>query len=581
MEAIGYPYGADIGYVCPPVTPIPNFHPHVLGELVDEARLGPGRIDGSSDALDDGTSSVTWSEYVDRVARLAGVLVGIDVAPGDRVGIRLSKSVESFIAVHAVLRAGAVVVPVDPLAPPGHGAAVLTDAGATVLIADGRARILDDLIAASPIGSLILPSTDRSKAPNPSDDLDVIVGADIDATPPAELVDLAVDDPAYIIYTSGSTGRPKGIVHSHRSALAYATRAARAYELLATDRLANIAPLHFDQSTFELYAAPLVGATVVVVPEPVLRFPASVSQLIDDQRITVWYSVPYLLGQLSDRGVLDERDLSSLRWVLFGGESFPPGELARLMRQMPGARFSNVYGPAEVNQCMLFNLSGPPDGDEPVPIGRAWSGAELRLAPPDDLDDRSGPPSGKPVGEVSRGEPGVLLVRSDTMMSGYWNRPDLTAGSMIVDPSSDGGSPPWYITGDLVTERTDGNLVFLGRRDNQIKLRGHRIELEALDAVLRDLEGVAEATVVVERSDTSEDRLVGIVVLDPTAIDPDAAVLDAVATQMRRQVPRYAVPDDLISVPSLPRTSSGKVDRGASSALLDVPHDGDPRRDWA
>ncbi len=158
--------------------------------------------------------------------------------------------------------------------------------------------------------------------------------ADLDAAPGAPLVEVDPGDPAYIIYTSGSTGRPKGIVHSHRSALAYATRGSDAYDLTAADRLANIAPLHFDQSTFELYAAPLVGAAVIIVPEPVLRFPASLSELIEEQRVTVWYSVPYLLDQLSTRGALDQRDLTSLRWVLFGGEVYPPGALARLMRQL-------------------------------------------------------------------------------------------------------------------------------------------------------------------------------------------------------------------------------------------------------
>ena len=580
MDGPGYPYGSDVGYECSPVTTIPRFNPRLLSDLVDDARLGPGGLDRDAPALDDGTATATWAEYVDRVARLAAVLIGAGVTPGDRVGIRLSKSVASFVAVHAVLRAGAVVVPVDPVAPAAHGAAVLTDAGAEVLVADGRARILSEVTEASTIRSLILPGTDRAKAPEPSTALDVIVRADVEATPPAGRVEVAADDAAYIIYTSGSTGRPKGIVHSHRSALAYASRAALAYGLVATDRMANIAPLHFDQSTFELYAAPLVGASVVVVPEPVLRFPASVSQLIDDHRITVWYSVPYLLGQLSDRGVLDERDLSSLRWVLFGGESFPPGDLARLMGQMPAARFSNVYGPAEVNQCTQYDLSEPPPDDEPVPIGRAWPGVDLRLVPPDDLEDPGAGPSDEPIPEVPAGEPGVLLVRADTMMSGYWQRPDLTAASLRPDDSC-GGSGPWYITGDLVVERPDGNLVVLGRVDNQIKLRGHRIELEALDTALRDLEGVEEATVVVDRSGPADDRLVGIVVLDPATTGPEDEVLDEIASRFRGQVPRYAVPDSMIAVASLPRTSSGKVDRGASSALLDVTNDGGPGRDWA
>ena len=549
------------------VNPSLSSRPRTLGQLLDADRLEPGGVDGSAEALTDGTSSLVWSEFVERVARIANVLIGADVGPGDRVAIRLSKSVESFVAVHAVLRAGGVVVPIDPLAPSGHAAAVLSDAGATVMIADGRARALEEIAVDSSISHVILPRAVRQDW-TPPNGVETVVGADIDATAGADLVEVDPGDPAYIIYTSGSTGRPKGIVHSHRSAIAYASLAAQAYALTGTDRLTNIAPLHVDQSTFELYAAPLVGAAVLVVPDPVLRFPASLSELIEEQRPTVWYSVPYLLDQLSTRGALEQRDLSSLRWVLFGGEVYPPRALARLMGQLPGTRFSNVYGPAEVNQCMIFNLSEPPESDDPVPIGRAWPGARLRVVRPDDLDDHGTTVLPR---RVESGEPGVLLVQSDTMMSGYWQRPDLTMGSVIDVPAAhDDPAQRWYATGDLVVERPDGNLVFLGRADNQIKLRGHRIELEAIDAVLRDADHVREATVVVDRPDEGDDRLVAMVVLDPSASDPEATLLATVDATLRQQLPRYAVPADVIVMSSLPRTSTGKVDRAASKALLDA-----------
>jgi non-ribosomal peptide synthetase component F len=307
----------------------------------------------------------------------------------------------------------------------------------------------------------------------------VLTGADIAAAPAAAPVPVDPADPAYIIYTSGSTGRPKGIVHTHRSALAYAVAASVGYELGSDDRMVNIAPLHFDQSTFELYAAAIVGAAVIVVPDPVMRFPASVATLVEAERATVWYSVPHLLMQMVARGALAERDLSSLRWILFGGEVFPPGQLAELMALIPSARVSNVYGPAEVNQCTRHDLDAPPTGDDPVPIGRAWDAARVRVVALDGPISAARP--------VSPGEPGVLLVATDTMMAGYWGRDDLTAASTVVD---DGVR--WYVTGDLVVENPSGDLVFLGRVDNQVKIRGHRIELEAIDAVLADVEGVTD-----------------------------------------------------------------------------------------
>ncbi len=524
--------------------------PLTLGEIVDASRLGHGRLDASAEALTDGTTSVDWSGYVDRVARLAGALIEAGARPGDRIGIRLSKSVESFVAVHAVLRAGAVMVPLDPLAPVAHSINVLTDAGAEMLVTDGRTTEVEQLVTGAALGAVVTPKSDA--APNVPDGVDAIVRSRIETTEPAAAVRVGPDDPAYIIYTSGSTGGPKGIVHSHRSALAYARTAADVYGLTLSDRLANIAPLHFDQSTFELYAAPLVGAAVIVVPDPILRFPASLSELIESQRATVWYSVPYLLGLLSTRGALDARDLSALRWVLFGGESFPPGQLAQLMQQLPSARFSNVYGPAEVNQCSMYHLSTPPAEDDPVPIGRAWPAAEFRIV----VADHDDPTTAR---LVPRGEPGVLMVHTATMMSGYWNR----ASEAIVELAGE----RWYVTGDLVVERPDGNLVFLGRTDNQIKLRGHRIELESIDAVLGDIDDVAEGTVVVRRPVEGDDSLVVLVVLRSES-DDHASSLAGVHDELRRRLPRYAVPAEVLEVHSLPRTGTGKIDRNAATLQL-------------
>lgn len=535
-----------------------------LGQLLDESRLTELGIDPADEALTDGTTSLAWSQYADRVARTAAALAATGARPGDRIAVHLAKSVESFVAVHAILRAGCVMVPVDHMAPVDVAAAVLADAGVELVVSDARVPALVQILAETGIRRVLRPKHDEPDEPDELVELEGVVLAfrsAIDATSPGQRVPVQGSDPAYIVYTSGSTGKPKGIVHTHDSALAYAIAAAEAYGLTSSDRLANVAPLHFDQSTFELYAGPLAGSSVLVIPEPILRFPASLSALIETQRITVWYSVPYLLGQLSTRGVLEERDLGTIRWVLFGGESFPPAQLARLMGQLPGARFSNVYGPAEVNQCTIFNLSTVPAADIAIPIGRAWSAATVAVVAPDDVSHG-----------VAPGEPGELLVRTPTMMAGYWQRPDLTAASIVELPSESGGSDRWYRTGDLVVERPDGNLEFLGRVDNQIKLRGYRIELEAIDAALADIEAVSAGTVVVERSDTTEDRLVAIVV--PVAERPrdspeDQAVLEAeVMSRLKARLPRYAVPSEVLVVASLPRTSTGKVDRGAASRLL-------------
>jgi amino acid adenylation domain-containing protein len=517
----------------------------LLSDLLDPERLRTVVGDVDSLAITDGDRSLSHAAFAGEVARMAGRLVAAGIAPGRRVAVHQHKGVGSFVAVHAVLRAGAVMVPLDPLAPPAHANRVLRDAGATAVITDSAASKLDGLLVGTGVEVALLTGRARAALDDRPSGVDVGL-LDWEATNDDEALSTPVardpDDPAYVIYTSGSTGRPKGIVHSHRSGLAYAESAAATYELGPDDRLVNIASLHFDQSTFELYAAPLAGASVVVVPDAVLRFPASIAALVAETDATVWYSVPYVLRQLATRGALDQHDLSGLRWVLFGGENYPPGELSELMQQLPGARFSNVYGPAEVNQCTFHHLDEPPSDDAPVPIGRPWVGTDVRIVD-DDLDP------------VAPGTPGELLVRTPTMMSGYRDRPELTAAAIVALPDDPDGRR-WYRTGDLAVEDEAGRLVFLGRIDHQVKVRGQRVELEAVETAVLDVEGVHECGVVA-MGDGGDVELIAVVVAD------DGLDETTLRRSIARRLPAAAVPAEVRRVAAIPHTSSGKVDRGA------------------
>lgn len=505
----------------------------LLSRLLDDDRIDP-----QAPAVTDGRQSIDYGELIDRCGRLAAALVEAGVEPGDRVGIHLHKSIDSMVAVHASLRAGAVHVPLDPLAPIDYIATLVRDCDISVLITDGSGTALNELARVTDLSGIIGPD----QGPATLRVIPWAAVADLDSATP---VGVASDDPAYIIYTSGSTGAPKGILHTHASGLAYARLAAATYGLEPRDRLANIAPLHFDQSTFELFAAPFAGSSVLMVPEPVLRFPASLTELIEREQITVWYSVPYLLMQVLERGALDQRNVEQLRWVLFGGEVFPPGQLGELMARWPHARFSNVYGPAEVNQCTYFHLDEPPVDLEAVPIGRAWDETELVVV---DETERI----------VEPGTPGQLLVHTSTMMDCYWNRPEMTAGSFRVRPTASGEEARWYLTGDQVVEGVDGNLVFLGRADHQVKIRGHRVELEAIESALLDLDGVAEAAAV----DRGGDELIAMIV--PSAPIDHRQLLATLGDRL----PKYAIPTEIIEVESLPRTGTAKIDRQAARKLL-------------
>ncbi len=480
------------------------------------------------------TEVFTWPDVECRTRRLAGLLVSRGIEPGDRVAVLRPKGHESFEAVHAILRAGGIVVPVDPFAPPAAVTAVLTDAGATGIVGHGPTIVRSGALDAGLELRTVLSTGSTGPAGVPVEGIDELDTLPDDVSLPSP----AAEDPAYLIYTSGSTGTPKGILHTHASAMAYARLAVVEHGLAPTDRLAAMTGLHFDMSTLELYAIPLAGASVVQMSEPHLRFPASFTQRAADTRTTIWYAVTFLLQQILERGALHERDWGALRSVLFAGEVFPVAALRDLMAALPRARFENVYGPAEVNACNVFHLDHPPAEGEPVPVGPAVGDAVMRV-----VDDQER--------AVPSGEKGVLWVSASTRMREYWNRPDLTE----VTRRPRDGSPDWYVTGDVVTMSDDGVVWFHGRADHQVKLRGVRVELEGVESTLCDHPTIRHA--VVGPNPVEPGTLAAAVVL------ADGAELDVRGLQRwaAKRLPAVAVPGQVAAWPHLPTTPSGKIDR--------------------
>jgi amino acid adenylation domain-containing protein len=493
--------------------------------------------------------ALTYAALVAHADRLAHLLTEEGVRPHDRVGIYMNKGLQLPIAVYGILKAGAAYVPIDPAAPAQRVQFIIEDCGIRHLITNDSRAPRAAAVAATARLACVIGAAETNADGTGSDETTRFFSweqlQEVPARDPG--VRLVEQDLAYIMYTSGSTGVPKGLMHTHASGRAYARLSAREYGVTPEDRLGNHSPLHFDMSTFEYLTGPLCGATTVIIPEETTMFPVSLAELIERERLTFWYSVPLALIQLLERGGIEERDLTSLRWVLFGGEPFPPKHLARLAQLWPHARFSNSYGPAEVNQCTAYHVPrGPIDVTAPIPIGRVWPGAEGLV-----VDDRDRP--------VQPGEPGELLIRAPTMMRGYWSRPELNRRAFFRQPLFPGYEKVFYRTGDLVREQTDGALVFLGRKDRQIKVRGHRVELEEVEAVMCSLPGVAEAAAVDVRDDEGNVAIVAAVLpLGDATIDADEMRRAAAA-----RLPTYAVPGRIEVNPTLPRTGSGKIDRGA------------------
>jgi len=509
---------------------------HLVG---DAARNHPDDV-----AVIDRDRSLTYGELDEVTNRIAQLLVQHGVVKGDRVGLYLDKSLESVMAVYGIMKTGACYVPLDPDAPPARLAYIARDCGLRCLLTGSEKREGLATIAGSEtsIETVLVLNAEASELA--VDGVRILGRAEVDASSPEPVaVDVIDHDLAYILYTSGSTGDPKGVMLTHRNALAFIAWAAEEFQVDRSDRLSSHAPLHFDLSVFDLYAAAYAGAAVVLIPPKASLFPNQIVRFIQDNRITVWYSVPSILSMVTLRGGLDKTELPTLRTILFAGEVFPVKYLRQLMKLVPHARFANLYGPTETNVCTWYDVP-PLDDDvtEPVPIGIAVANDEVFAIKE---DGRRAQP----------GEVGELYVRGATVMRGYWGDPERTARGLVPDPFGGAFADPVYRTGDLVEVQPGGVYRYIGRKDAQIKSRGYRIELGDVEAAINLHPGVVECAVVAIPDELVTNRLVAYVTVRDQTTQADLAGFCG------DRLPRYMIPESFTLLSELPKTSTGKIDR--------------------
>ncbi|MFJ6074074.1 non-ribosomal peptide synthase/polyketide synthase [Streptomyces sp. NPDC093065] len=495
--------------------------PATVPELVRrQAHRTPDR-----EALTDGERRWTYAEFDTEADRLAHALAELGARRGRVVAVALPRSPELVLAVHAVQRAGAAYLPIDPELPVSRVRELLTDSGAHCVVTTGA---LADRV--NPDGLPVLdPIGPRSAVP-----------------PPAGAGPLPAD-PAYLLFTSGSTGRPKGVLVQHSAIVNRLLWAQETYALGADDRVLLKTPASFDVSVWELFWPLLAGATLVTAGADDHRDPAALARIVREQAVTTVHFVPSMLAAFTT--VAEPADCRSLRRVLASGETLPPAAVTSVARIAPHAELHNLYGPTEAAVDVTARHTTPADATAvAVPIGRpVWNTRALVL----DAALRPVPP----------GIPGELYLAGAQLALGYQGRPALTAERFTADPYGPPGAR-LYRTGDLARWRHDGQLDHLGRADDQIKLRGLRIEPGEITAVLDAHPAVAHSAVTVWTDPaTGAGHLVAHVV--PARRDEP---LPDLTTHLAERLPAHLLPSTVEPLDALPVTANGKLDRSALPA---------------
>ncbi|MFE2108340.1 amino acid adenylation domain-containing protein [Kitasatospora sp. NPDC059463] len=496
-----------------PVTTVP--------ELV--ARQAAERPDAL--AATDGSTTLTYRELTTAAARLAAELTARGVRPGSAVGLLCARAARLPVAQLAVWWAGGHVVPLDPAYPRPRLRAMLDDAGARLTLGDkallAEAGLPEEhVLVLAELGPTAIAGTGPGTPRTPG--------------PPAP------DAAALVYYTSGSTGRPKGVLVPH-GAVADLVTAADGPALGPGDRVLHHSPVAFDAATFELWGPLARGAAVALSPA---ERPSAEELARDVERfgVTTAFLTTALFHQLAARR---SRVFGVLRTVLAGGEALSAGHADAVLRAFPWLRLFNVYGPTEATTFTTLHRVRPADRTGPVPIGRPFGGAGTLVL---DADRR-------PVPDGTRGE---LWISGARVALGYLGRPGLTAECFAVLP----GTGRAYRTGDRVLRRPDGVLEYHGRLDDQVKVRGFRIEPGEVEHALRSLPEVAETAVVVRRAG-QEDAALTAYVVPAEGLRPAP---EALRRRLAERLPAHLVPTAWTLLDALPLTGSGKVDRRALAA---------------
>jgi len=467
-----------------------------------------------------------YKELNQRANQVAHHLRSLGVKPEVLVGICFERSLEMVVGLLGILKAGGAYIPLDPSYPQERIVYMLSDSQMSVVLTQKKLVLrLPDQEA-----RVVCLDTDWHK-----------ISLEKDENPTCGV---SPSNLAYVIYTSGSTGKPKGVMIPHRAVINHMFWMQETFPLTEVDRVLQKTPFSFDASIWEFYAPLLAGSQLVMARPGGNQDGAYLIKVIKEQKITILQLVPSFLRMLLEINGIET--CTSLRRVFCGGEALPVKLQERLNAKLD-ATLHNLYGPTEACiDATFYTCSDQEHHQQIVPIGRPISNTQVYI-----LDQYLQP--------VPIGVPGELYIGGASLARGYLNRPDFTNDKFIPNPFSDEPEARLYKTGDLTRYLPDGNIVFLGRMDNQVKIRGVRIAIEEVESTLEQHPQVSQAVVIAREDQLGDKRLVGYVVLN-SGQNPTTNKL---RNFLQQKLPDYMIPSTFLILNKLPLTPNNKIDRNA------------------